>query len=123
MFSYEFYKVVHLTGIFLILMAYGALILNSMLGRGKKEVPNRAIFSAFHGAGMIFALVGGFGLMAKLNMMTGWPGWVYVKLVIWVFMGGAIAIIFRKPKLAKPMLFVILLTAVLAAFIANYKPF
>lgn len=41
-------------------------------------------------------LVGGFGLVARMN--TGWPGWLIVKIVCWVVLSALAGIAFRKPN-------------------------
>jgi hypothetical protein len=44
-------------------------------------------------------------------------------LLIWLVLGGLIAVVNRKPGLAKTMWWVVLALGVLAAFMAGVKPF
>ena len=121
--SYQFYKVVHIIGIVCIFSSLGAILLNSLID-GERKFKNRKWVMIIHGVGMLVTLTGGFGLMARLNMMgDGWPGWIHAKLTIWLFLGLVVAIIPRKPKLALPIWFTIIALAGCAAYLANYKPF
>ena len=120
--SLEFYKVLHLFGVFAIILSLGGIGLHAMNGGGWQH-PSRALLAAVHGIGLLFALVGGFGMLAKLGHMSSFPGWAAAKLVIWLFMGGVLALFKRKPALAKPMWFMVLVLATMAAWLAVAKPF
>ena len=86
--SYSLYKVVHLMGVFIILMAMGGAI---VLGTANEEVRSRwkKLAMITHGSGLALALLGGFGLLARMGISGMWPGWVFVKVLIWLILGGA----------------------------------
>lgn len=70
----------------------------------------------------VLVLVGGFGLKARLGMQD-WPGWLIVKIVIWLVLSGMAGMAFRRPALAGPLR---LLTIVLvggAIYLVYNKPF
>jgi len=117
--SYQLYKLMHLSGVLMIFLAFGGLVARSILG--EDGVGFRKMAGLTCGIGLLLALVGGFGLIAKLKY--GFPGWVIVKLLIWLVLGGWSAVVNRKPGLAKTMWWVVLALGVLAAFMAGVKPF
>ena len=125
MFSYSFYKVVHIFGILLTWSALGALVLHAANGGDKSSNKKRALVAATHGVGMLIILVGGFGLLARLGQMhgAGFPAWIWIKLGIWVLAGALIMLPLRVPKLATPLWFLIPMLGGLAAYTAGYKPF
>ena len=116
--SPQIYKIIHLTGVLMIFLSYGALIARSILGEEGKSLRKFAGLNA--GIGLLLVLVGGFGLIAKLKY--GFPGWIIAKLVIWLALGGLIAVANRKPQLSKPLWWVVLLLGVIAAALAGYQP-
>jgi hypothetical protein len=118
---YGVYKIIHLTGIIMTFLALGGAALHGMNGGGENK--SRKFASAMHGIGLTLALVGGFGLLARLNMSFPWGGWVFVKLGIWLVLGGIISVFLRKPEVSKPMWFVLVGLFAVAAFMAQYKPF
>lgn len=118
---YEFYKVLHLVGIFMIIVSLGGLCLHVMNG-GTREHHSRKLVAILHGIGMFVALVGGFGLLARLGLAREWPLWATAKLIIWLILGGLPAFIYRKPQLAKLFWASIIAFAGLAAYFAIYKP-
>ncbi len=120
--SFEFYKVLHLAGVFLVLMGFGALILNAVAGGGK-QAPWRKASIISHGVGLLLALVGGFGLLARMGIVKEWPAWVTVKVVIWVALGALVAVVGRMPGAARAMWFVVLALAIAAAWLGGVKPF
>ena len=120
MISYEIYKVVHLAGIFMILVAYGALLLNGMQNQGRKLACKFP--SITHGMGLVMALVGGFGLLVRIGVSSPWPLWVWLKLAIWLFYGLASPFIRKSPQMARRLWFVIIGLGILAAYLANFKP-
>jgi len=123
MISYQVYKVIHLVGVFMVLMSVSAVAMH-MINGGTKQHGFRKEIGITHGVGLLISLVGGFGLLARLGVVHGGlPGWVYAKLVIWLIFGGITALLVRKPQFAKPLWIGILFLAGLGAYIANYKPF
>ena len=115
--SYSFYKVLHLSGIFLIMLSFGGIYINSIQSDKKKWL------LAFNGIGLLLALVGGFGLLARLELIRAWPTWVWIKLAIWVIFAILPSISMRKKIPAKVMTLLTLAIAVAAAYFAQFKPF
>lgn len=122
MISYSVYKIMHLAGILMIFLALGGVAMHAING-GTAQHSWKKGAALTHGIGMLFTLVGGFGLLARLGMVTGLPGWAYAKLGIWLLLGGALALFIRKKGFAKKAWFGVLILGVLAAYFANYKPF
>ncbi len=124
MFSQQFYNVVHIIGIVLVMCALGGASLHAMNGGSRETNSARGLVAAMHGTGVLLILVGGFGMLARLGFMHGanFPGWLWVKLVIWVTVAAALMIPYRKPAMARPLLLALPVLAGIAAFMAIYKP-
>ena len=123
--SHQFYNVVHIVGIVLIMSALGGAAVRAMIG-GAEDLPSaRRMLAILHGIGAFLVLLGGFGMLARLGLMHGvsFPGWLWVKLVIWGILAVALFIPRRRPKLARPLLLALPLLGGLAAYMAIYKPF
>ena len=120
MLSYEFYKVMHLTALFMIFSGIGAQILHYYNG-GDKNHKGRKLVGIMHGVGLLLALVAGFGLLARIG--TGMQGWVVVKLVVWIALGGISFIAIRKPKLGPIVWVIVIALGLVGAVLARYKPF
>ena len=119
----EFYKVLHLIGIFTVILSLGGMCLHVISG-GTRDFAGRKWAAIFHGVGLLIVFVAGFGLLAKEGItQAGMPGWVIGKLVIWLILGGAPALIYRQPKMAKLFWILILAFSAVAAWLAIYKPF
>jgi hypothetical protein len=118
----EFYKTLHLIGIFTVILSLGGMCLHVASG-GTREYAGRKLAAITHGVGLLIAFVAGFGLLAKLGYMQAIPGWAIVKIVIWLILGGIPALIYRQRRLAKAFWFSILAFAAFAACLAIYKPF
>ncbi len=125
MLPYQFYKIVHIVGIALFMASLGAVALHAVNGGLKRDNRARGLVAAMHGTGALLVLVGGFGMLARLGFQHGamFPGWLLVKLGIWVLLAAAIALPYRKPTLGRTMLLLLPLLAGLAAYMAVYKPF
>lgn len=113
----EFYKLLHVSGMFLLFCGLGSMLLGKS-GEGAKPPKLGTIL---HGLGLLAILVAGFGLMARLGF--GWQLWLILKIVVWVLLG-AMPILVRK-KIVPPALgwIVALALGVGAAYCAFYKPF
>jgi len=123
--SYLTYKLIHLLGIFSLLVALGGMAAHAAAGHSKEQNTSYKGLLALHGLGAIVALTGGFGLLARLDLQGGglFPGWIWAKLLLWIILGGLVALPYRKPGLARPILFLLPVLAFLGAVLANYKPF
>lgn len=123
--SYVAYKLVHLFGLFALFVALAGMAAHAAGGQGKEENPNYRSLLVLHGAGALIALTGGFGLMARTGIMHGelFPGWIWAKLVLWLLLGGMIALPYRNRPLARFLLLGLPLLGVLGAYLGNYKPF
>jgi hypothetical protein len=120
--SYEFYRVLHLVGIFALLLSLGGTLLHTQQG-GLRYHLNRSWLMMFHGAGLLIIFVAGFGLIAKTHVGTPWPGWLWCKLLIWLLLGMMTVFIQRLPAFTRALWFVVLGLGGLAAYFALYKPF
>jgi hypothetical protein len=116
---YQFYQIIHLIGVFMVFIAYGGLIVRSATGSQDKGL--RRLGGITSGIGLLLILVGGFGLLARLNY--GWPTWVLIKIAIWVALGGMIVLINRKPQLSQVLWWTTILLGVAALMLVVLKPF
>ena len=123
MISIEIYKIIHLLGVMMVFLAFGGIITHVANG-GMKQHGFRKTVAITHGIGLVLSLVGGFGLLARLGIVSGGlPGWVWVKLAIWTVFAAMIGVVVRKPALAKPLWLVLLALGAFAAYLAGSKPF
>ena len=116
------YKLLHLLGMVLLLLAFGGLILHAIVGGSKRDNPFRKPAIITHGLGMFLVLLGGFGMLARLGIHWPWPLWVYGKVVIWIVLGGLPALVYKSPATAKKLWIIIPLLAFIAACLAVIKP-
>ena len=114
--SYEFYKVLHIVGAVIVFLALGSQF---MVASGNDAAKKLA--SIHHGVGLLIMLVAGFGLIAKLQV--GFPGWVLVKIVLWVILGGMLTLARRMSNLATLWWYATIAVALIATVLAVYKPF
>lgn len=115
MLTYDTYKLIHLLGIFTLFLGLGGMFVHAAAG-GEKRNPTRGLVLTAHGLGALLLLLGGFGMLARLDV-AGLPAWLHPKLAIWVILAGAAALPYRYPSLARPMLIVLPLLGAVAAWI------
>lgn len=115
-----FYNVLHLVGILMLFMGYGALLGRSM--SGSTDVKVRKLGSITSGIGLLLMIVAGFGLIAKVYG-NSFQGWMIAKGIIWVLLGGLIAVINRKPSHAGLLWWAILALGAIASVLVYYRPF
>ena len=121
MFSHSLYNVVHVVGILLLMAGLGGL---AILGATAQRPSGlRRLVLAFHGTGAFLILLGGFGMLARLGIVTGWPGWVWGKLVVWVALAAAAVVPLRYPRAATLLLLLLPALGGIAVWLAVYKPF
>lgn len=121
---HEFYNVVHIIGIILLVSALGGASVRAMTPSATDAPSTRRLLAILHGTGAFLVLLGGFGMLARLGIMqgAGFPGWLWVKLSVWTLLAVAIILPRKRPDLARPLLLALPLLGGLAAFMAIYKP-
>ena len=83
--SYNFYNILHLSSLMALVLILGALWgLYTHENYNKKM---RKLLLALHGLFMFLIFLAGFGLIAKIKLASPWPFWIYIKIMIWVFLG------------------------------------
>ncbi|NCW45118.1 MAG: hypothetical protein EBV77_06490 [Gemmatimonadaceae bacterium] len=125
MFPRDFYEILHIVGIAMLFLAIGGVATHAANGGTKAGSQTRGLMSSVHGVGALLILVGGFGMLARIGFKHGanFPGWLWVKLIVWLVLSAIVLLPYRKPALAKPFIFVLPLLAGLAVYMALYKPF
>lgn len=121
MISYQIYKIMHLSGIALILLGLG-VILGAFASSPSAAPRLRMTGFVAHGLGLIAVLTGGFGMAARLGIVQGLPGWIYAKLAIWVLLGAAISLTKRKTSWGPGLVVLFTFLVGTATALAIYKP-
>jgi hypothetical protein len=73
------------------------------------------------GIASLLALVGGFGLQAKLNV--GWPGWLWVKLACWLGLSALAGIGYRRRDAAGTLALITVALVFVAVLMVYRRPF
>lgn len=120
--SLQFYKFIHLVGLILVSASLAGVVTHAANGGTKAENRLRRPLAAAHGAGLLFILVSGFGMLARLGAGGSLPWWAVVKLVVWLVLGALLAAAYRKPEKAKMLLAVTVSAAALAAWLGLFHP-
>ena len=124
MISLNVYKLVHVLGILLVFSSFGALVLHALNGGTKATNGGRRMVTVSYGVGLFLVLLGGFGMLARLGIVQGGlPGWIWLKLVLWVAIGGLLALPYRMPGASRLLWLAGPLLGLLAAWAGLYKPF
>jgi len=121
MISYVTYKAIHYFGIFLLVATLGGAVGAS--GAGSPPGVARRWW-VLHGVALFLVLLAGFGLLARLGVQHGepFPLWIWIKLTVWVVLGGALVLLRRRPRWAPWLLGVVPAMAALAGYVAFTKP-
>lgn len=125
MFPRDFYEILHIVGIAMMFVVIGGVAVHAANGGTKASSSTRKLVAILHGLGSLLILVGGFGMLARMGFMHGanFPGWLWVKIIIWLLLSAITLMPYRKPMLARPYLILLPLLAGVAVYMALYKPF
>lgn len=109
----KIYQVIHLVSvIFLVAITFRAF--------AAPTPESRKANLALSGIASLLALVGGFGLMAKLQYE--WGVWVFVKIGCWLGLSALAGFAYRAPKSVKMLSWVafgLVVTAVYMVYVVN----
>lgn len=115
------YKVIHLAAVLLVLLSLGAACVDS--AGGSAETRRRSGWWAIlNGVGLLVILIAGFGLVARLGIPWPWPGWLVMKLGIWLGFGLLFMLVNRLPVHWRLWAVLAWILASVAAYLAVYKP-
>jgi hypothetical protein len=114
------YHILHTTGIIMLFLGYGALLGRSLAGSDDAKV--KKLGSITSGVGLLLMFVAGFALISKMGYSFTTP-WIIVKIVIWVALGGLIALINRKPALATVLWWALIALGAIASIMVYARPF
>ena len=120
--SYEIYKIIHLVAIVLLFSGLVGLLTIQMSGGIVAGKVKSMVFIS-HGVGLLVLLISGFGLIARLGLINGLPGWIYAKLALWLVLGAAISLVKRKGGIGWPIFVSLIAVFTIAAVLAILKPF
>ena len=81
---HSFYLLLHIAGLVLLTLSLGGMLMHRQSGTGDRP----KMLAIFHGVGLFLILLAGFGMLARLGITWPWPGWVYVKVLLFVILGG-----------------------------------
>jgi hypothetical protein len=121
MFSLEFYRWLHIVSVLMVFTGLVGLVAARSGGKAPDKKTDRML-ALIHGFGMLGVLVAGFGAMARLGFMSGWPWWINLKLAIWLYMGGSMALAKRKAQWGPALLASWIIIGGVAAYFGIYKP-
>lgn len=108
-----FYYILHVSSV-LVLTAYTFYAFAAPLETRKRVLMIGGIAS-------LLALVGGFGLQAKLNY--GFPGWIIVKLVCWLGISALAGVGYRRRGAVGTLALVTIALLIVAVVMVYVKPF
>jgi uncharacterized membrane protein SirB2 len=113
------YKFLHLVGLFMVFLSYGALIARALFAPEEKAI--RRLGAITSGIGLLLLLVSGIGFLHKAHL--GFPPWAWVKIALWLLLGAMLVWINNQPRFARRLWWGTILIGVAAAWLALYKPF
>ncbi len=120
--SISIYTWLHIIGLILLVQSVGAASFHRMQ-TGQADHPHRKMLSIMHGVGLLFMLVSGFGMLARLGIAGGLPNWVFAKLAIWLVFGASIALVNRGKGSAMLWWVLVVVLGAIAAWLGIFKPF
>lgn len=115
------YHILHLTGIIMLFLGYGALLGRSLSGSDDARV--KKLGSITSGIGLLLMFIAGFALISKIPGIGFTSPWILIKIAIWVALGGLIAVINRKPQFATGLWWILIVLGLLAAIMVYLRPF
>lgn len=118
----ETYVFIHLIGVLVLFMALGGTLVHVLNGGTKENNKWAKPLAAMHGAGLLVILI--FGLLGLISLgikPSEFNLYVWIKLLIWLLLGGALVLPYKVQGSAKILMFAVPLLGSVAAYIGlNY---
>ncbi len=92
------------------------------VGASSDDSPTKTL-KLMHGVGLLLLLLGGFGMLAKLDLFWPLPAWTWVKLLVWIALAASLPLVKKKPESARTWWTLIIVLGALAAYLGAFKPF
>ncbi len=118
MLSYTTYKLVHLVGIFVLLSGVAGLWTLELFSDSPGYAKARKGLMSMHGIALFIVLFGAFGTLAQLGIGFPWPPWIWLKIGIWVVLGGLPVLLSKSRSSSKVLFLIAPLLAAVAAWAA-----
>ena len=83
----------------------------------------RIASAATHGLGLLFLLLGGFGMLTRMGIVWPYPNWLLVKLVIWVLLAMGLSAAKKRARWALLVTLYFIALGAVASSMAVLKPF
>lgn len=112
--SYNFYHVIHLVSVFVLVGSAIWAISNPSKAERKKVLMVSGISS-------LVTLIAAFGLLHVAGL--GVPKWAIVKLAVWLGLSGIVGVAYRMPEQRKVLLFIVVGLVTIAILMVSLKPF
>lgn len=116
------YRLIHLVGILMVYLAFGAAIARPAAEQVKRDAA-RVSVAVLHGVGLVVIIIAGFGMLAKMGVHWPFPGWIIAKLTIWLLLGVSLALSRRKLLSVTSLFGWVLALGGASAYLAIFKPF
>jgi uncharacterized membrane protein len=122
--SHSIYLILHLIGLAMTVQAVGMAIVSASrsAANGADSSAKRSI-AMFHGIGLFLLILGGFGMLARLAIPFPFPGWVWVKLLVWLTFGASTVMIRKRPETSAMWMVLAVVLVAIAAIMGVTKPF
>ncbi len=122
--DYTVYKLLHYLGIALLLVAIGGVCIHAVNSDDKKSNTARRLVLVMHGLGTFLILLGGFGMLAKIDEQgMGFPGWLWPKLIIWFALAASVGLPYKDRRVSLAIVVAAPILVLLSAYFAIFKPF
>lgn len=113
--SYQVYKMIHVVSI---------VIFFSLFAAAAYTQENKKLNKILTGLFLVFILVSGMGLIARIGIPHGaaWPIWIKAKIGIWLIVGVAGHVVIKRfPQYGVKAFWASVGLLTLASYLANYK--
>lgn len=121
--SVQFYLFLHLFGLVLTVFSFAYAVAGVATDYKQFVAKRRRLTLLLSGLGLLILLVGGFGMLAKLEYAFPWPGWIWIKLLVWVSLPIFTSLVLRIPSQLKLFSILGAIWVIVAIYLGVYRPF